>query len=433
MGSRSFVVGMMIIAGGCAVTPRERVAAPPTPAPVTVAAAPTTAPAVDARSVLLLSAIYELQAAPTSEAAKTAYARGVAIDPRNVALNRLYVQRMVDLESPELGYDAAQIVVSSVPTDGLARAVLAFTQAERGLMDLAARNIDIAVKSESRDPFVQDTAGHLLAWFDRAVAENSIPATTQSALRRVHLALDNEIVFGEAYQDASLYYLNERRQSEAEATTRPAVAPPPAFAIDGPVGGAQVPNVQPAVEYFDEVAPIAEPLYFMSPGFIVVTDFFGDFGRRMHPPRHVRHHDVTFAFRDHFFGRGYRTFPAAGVRGVTATAYLRDRFPASFGNVVQATAFSRKIGSSPNATYSNGLAPGRVIPGSPGFTAFNPIGVQSGGAVNIRAMGVNPMSFGAIGPPPGVIAIPAPAITPPGRAVRPARGTTAGRVQSNGR
>jgi hypothetical protein len=456
----------LLVTSGCSVGSNSapRAEAPPAPTPVAFRDAPTTAPAVDVRSILLDSAIYSIQQSHDFDGARTAYGRGVAIDPDSVPLNLAYVHRLIELEVPDFAYDAAQKVLATKPDDGASRGVLAFAEARTGQMSNALTDIARAVNASPNDPFIQDTAGHLLGWYDRVSPAPVMPETVQIDVRKTHSILDNEVVFGAAYQDASLYYLHERRQTDESNAAEPA----PPVIIDGPVGGtaagpvpfSSTPDAADAV--IDDVAPIVdaiEPVFLEYSGFFVVSDFFGDF-RHQHRFHHPgRRHDPEVTFRDHFFGRGYQTVATGGGRGVTAQAYLHDRFPSSFtlagnrnGTVVSPN--DRNAGSFRTGDQRNrngGLVQGRlpagVISGSPGFEYFNPGGIQAGGAVNMRAPGVNASSFGAIGLPPGFIAAPAPmpaaapvaapspgpvVTSPAGRTATPARGATGGRGGSDG-
>lgn len=359
-------VGLIALAG-CSSTsappPAKATASTPPPAPV-LAAAPasptaTTSPDVDVRPILLNAAIRDVQNAEDIGATVAAYGRGVAIDPDSLLLNKAYVLRMIELEVPEQALDAAQKVLARQPADGLSRGVLAFTQARSGQMVEALTNISLAAQQQPDDAFVQDTAGHLLAWYDRVSPAPAMPNSVRDAVRHVHAALDNEVVFGAAYQDAALYYLDQRRQQQqaAQATANPGdnAAPPPAPAVsmDGPVGGTAAGPVMFAPTGYDE-GPAESPeeayepdflvplVYGWEPGFwgagfvVVVPPVIHAF-----PPNHHRHrgehrqppvhrHDAEFTFRDRFFGRGYRSVDVNGGRGTTALAYLHDRYPGAF-------------------------------------------------------------------------------------------------------
>jgi hypothetical protein len=356
----SGITAGLIALGGCSTT---TTAPPParSTAPVLAAspAAPTTAPDVDVRPILLNAAIHDVENAEDIGATVAAYARGVAIDPDSLLLNKAYVLRMIELEVPDQALDAAQKVLARQPADGLSRGVLAFTQARSGQMVEALTNISLATKQAPDDAFVQDTAGHLLAWYDRVTPLPPMPNSVRDAVRHLHATLDNEVVFGAAYQDAALYYLDQRRQQQqpAQANANPAenAAPPaPAVSMDGPVGGTAAGPVMFAPTGYDQEEPAESPdevyepdilvplVYGWEPGFfgagfvVVVPPVF-----HAHPPIHhrhrgehrpspVHHHDAEFTFRDRFFGRGYRSVDANGGRGTTALAYLHDRYPGAF-------------------------------------------------------------------------------------------------------
>src|SRR3954469_4033017 len=111
-------------------------------------------------------AIQAIQQAPDPSAVVAAYSSGLAGKGNDPKLDEAYVSRMVDLGLPELAYHQALSLITLEPENGLAWAVVAHVDARRTQMDDAVNAINRAGELAPDIPFVQRTAGEILAWYD---------------------------------------------------------------------------------------------------------------------------------------------------------------------------------------------------------------------------------------------------------------------------
>src|SRR5579872_3627423 len=172
-------------------------------------------------------AIQAIQQAPDPSAAVAAYANGVAVNRNDPKLYEAYVKRMVDLGLPELAYHQAQTLTTMDTNNGLAWAVVAYVDARRDEIPDAVSAINLAAQFAPDDPFVQRTAGGIVAWYDLKADKAKFPDSARTGMERTHTLLANRIAFTQEYDTAKKAY-----QSQAGAT------PPPGQPV-------QVPPTQP--------------------------------------------------------------------------------------------------------------------------------------------------------------------------------------------
>jgi hypothetical protein len=155
----------------------------------------------------------EIAGATSPSAAVEAYARARAAMPDSLAVEQVYVRRMVELGAPDMCAAQARHIVAQVRDNGLAWAVLAFNAARGADYTAALTHLVEAVRYQPRDPFVQQTAGQLLAWYETRGDSAQVSADLREALRRIRLELAGQPEFDAAYQEARTFY----RQGEESA------------------------------------------------------------------------------------------------------------------------------------------------------------------------------------------------------------------------
>ncbi len=179
-----------------------------------------------------------------------AYARGAAVDPDNIELAAAYLRRMVEFHVPEMAAAQAERLVRRDPNNGLAWAVAADADAARGRMTAALERIVTAVQRSRDEPFVQEAAGHLLAWYDSKANRSDFPESLRRAVEDVRTDLKDGSAFKDAYREARDFYQNRG------ATTT--YAPPPA-GTEEPVYAPPEPTYPPY--YGPDYGLYAAPLY----------------------------------------------------------------------------------------------------------------------------------------------------------------------------
>ena len=165
--------------------------------------------------------------AETPSAVVSAFAGGVAVDPRNAALHEAYLRRMVDLGVPEMAAHQAQILTGLDAGNGLAWGVMAFVYARRGQMPTAARAVARALKALPDDPFVLSTAGQLVAWYYYGAEPSSVPRETQQVLLAVRLKHGQKAAFTEGYLAGRDAYLAARAAGAGATEAAPPGPLPP--------------------------------------------------------------------------------------------------------------------------------------------------------------------------------------------------------------
>lgn len=161
--------------------------------------------------------IRRIRDAADLDTALDGYASGMAVDSGNVDLHRAYLRKVVDLDAPKLGENAARHVLSVDPGDGLARAVLADSEARQGAMVDALTDISLAARRAPNEPFVQRTAAHLLAWIDNHLQPPKLPSSVQTSLQNARASLENAPAYVAAYKDATNYIRDEQQRATRTA------------------------------------------------------------------------------------------------------------------------------------------------------------------------------------------------------------------------
>jgi len=170
---------------------------------------------------LVVSAVRSIRDAPDPSAVVLAYANVLATDRGNARLHDAYVSRMVELGLPELAYHQARLLAELDPNNGMAWAVLAHASAKRGEMGESLSAVIRAVDHCPENPFVQRTAGAILAWCD----ENRDPINEHELLKKSIEKMRKDLAqakaFSEAYAQGKAV-VEEARGSSAPVTTQSA-------------------------------------------------------------------------------------------------------------------------------------------------------------------------------------------------------------------
>ena len=185
------------------------------------------------------AAVQAIQQAPDPSAAVSAYASGFAADRNNIALHNAYVLRMVDFGLPELAYHQAQMLTSLDARNGLAWGVVAHVDARRTDMPGAISAITLAAQSAPEHPFVERTAGEIVAWYDAKGVQANLPDTSRAGIARVRSIMANRPPFTDAYNAARKAYAQQPNGGEPSAAAPPppddvpyAYGPPPYYGAD---------------------------------------------------------------------------------------------------------------------------------------------------------------------------------------------------------
>jgi hypothetical protein len=176
----------------------------------------------DDSALALPPELEELARASSPSAAIAAYARAQAALGDDLLVERVLIERMVELGAPDLCEDQARHLVKYVSDDGLAWAVLAFNAARANDYMTALGHIVRAVRHEPEDPFVQRTAGQLLAWYDTQGRRVRVSSDLREGIQRVRRALAGQDEFDEAYREARGFFDEAARPVEVAE-----VEPPP--------------------------------------------------------------------------------------------------------------------------------------------------------------------------------------------------------------
>lgn len=180
-------------------------------------------PAEDAR---IRDAVSAIEKAPDPSAAVEAYANAPARD--SVALKQAYVKRLISLGVPEMAEAQARDLVKRRPDDGMAWAVVAYMDARRGKTSDSMEDIVLAVRRAGDDPFVQRTAGQILAHYDLTGDRTKVSNAVADSVEDARKTLDKKPEFTQAYQRARDAYAEAPPATTTAPTTPGAdVAPPP--------------------------------------------------------------------------------------------------------------------------------------------------------------------------------------------------------------
>ncbi len=313
------------------------------------------------------AAVQAIQQASDPSAVVAAYANGVATDRHDPKLDEAYVSRMVDLGLPELAFHQAQTLTTLQSNNGLAWGVLAYVDARRGDMPEAVSAINLAGQSAPNNPFVQRTAGEIVAWYDIKAEKPKLPDNAKDGLTKIRTLLQKEPAFTAAYDTAKNAYA-----AQASAVQAPTQGTPSPY---GNQGGKQ--SVQPpAVGYAGAVPPppVYSPDYYydwgpgwVEPapwwwwqpvGFFAGFDFFPFSTVIVFDHHHFFHHHHFFAhdrsFHDHGFAHD-RFFHRDGLnvafRDSSHAFFARDSRSAFFGAAARPNS---SLASSARASFASG-------------------------------------------------------------------------------
>jgi hypothetical protein len=262
----TFISGAATIAILSGATLAQAISPPPQPVTTVTASA---------RTDDLPPLLQAIQQSADPSAAVSAYANAFAEDHSNVKVQEVFVDKMVELGLPELAFHQAEGVTSMDPADGTAWGVLAFVNARRNLMPEALSAIVQAVDRSPSAPFVQRTAGELLAWYDHGSAGVKGIDPLKAPLEKVRTALSGQAQFTDAYNQAKAV-LDKQPAAGAEspqpplATAQPPTPPSeaaPSAEVDGGAYAAYPPvetNIYVADSGYVDQTPwlTAEPAYY---------------------------------------------------------------------------------------------------------------------------------------------------------------------------
>jgi hypothetical protein len=144
-----------------------------------------------------------IEEAATAADATRNYGAALEQDRKNIPLRETYLRRMVALGMVDMLAYQANMLVNLDPNNGLAWAVLAFQEADRGAMTDAFDSLVRAVANRPEEPFVIDLAGQLVAWYDLQRDKSSLPGKVREAVDRLRRQLGGELAFAQGYKAAN--------------------------------------------------------------------------------------------------------------------------------------------------------------------------------------------------------------------------------------
>ncbi len=159
---------------------------------------------VTASAASLEQQIEAIRKAEDPSGAVSAFAAGLAINDKSVLLHEAYLRRMVDLGAAGLAYDQAKTLSELDGSNPLAWGVMGFVLAQRGEMIDAVSAMDRATDRTSDDPFVLNTAGQLLAWYDEFAPgeRRKVPDKSRDTLEVFRRNLGAKEAFKSGYETA---------------------------------------------------------------------------------------------------------------------------------------------------------------------------------------------------------------------------------------
>lgn len=334
-------------------------------------------------------------AAATPSDAVEAYARGtsqLAPDSKDrIALEAAFVRRMIDLDVPELAEAQARDLTVRDAGNAQAWAVLAATSAQRGNSDAALGQIQTAARLNGDDPFVQLTAGQLLAWYDTHPDAPKPPKMILDDIVFLREQMTNRTAYSRAYVEARDAFLAEPAPGEAPPST--ASSSPSTRPFDESIAGLTLPP--PPVVFYSE-PEYYDPLYLPSYSSCAVVPGY-----------------YYSPFR---YGYFHGTYPCYGSRlfvGSTLSSRL-NCFPHTFGSF-NTFRFSRRspffsssphtISASGGAIFRSGGSRSTITAGSGGgrFHDF-----RGGSRMTVSPTFVGPTRMPRMSAPSAAAAAPAP-------------------------
>jgi hypothetical protein len=320
-------------------------------APLPLAAnEPVAAVAPAGASAPLTAALDAIRRAPDPSAAVQAYAAAPHNTVNDPQLEQAYVERMATLGLPELAATQAQDLARRQPNDGMAWGVVAYMEAKAGRTDLALTDIVAAARYAPKDPFVQRTAGELLAWYDARGDKSQITQSLQVALE----TLRGTLAATDAYKDG--YAQAVKAYSEASNTNAPPPVPTPTEAVvptePSYDAGATYSPYNPYPYYYptsiylapcavDTLYPPCDSYWWPTFGTVAVFPFYDHFHNGDH------HHDgggfhggSGSAWAGNRFGAGTWSGAAASLSPAASTPIRPSSVFVSSGPLHNAPAFS---------------------------------------------------------------------------------------------
>jgi hypothetical protein len=234
------------------------------------------------------NAVQAIQQASDPSAAVSAYANGMAQDRNDPQLYQAYISRMVDFGLPEMAFHQAETLTTLRSDSGLAWAVIAHVNARRGQMPEAVSAVVLAGQFAPDHPFVQKTAGEIIAWYDYRADKGALSDTTREAVAKVKGLLANRSDYRVAYDTARHAY---QQQSTSQAPTTAPLTPE----------SDEHAQAQYAPDYYGGVDYDSEPgWYWWYPaGYFAGYSFFPLGAFFVFEDHHHHHHDRLFAGHSH--------------------------------------------------------------------------------------------------------------------------------------
>ena len=189
--------------------------------------------------------LQSLRNAPDPSAVIDAYSRGIAIDPNSIPLHEAFIQRMIGFGLADMVYLQAQRLAELDSSNGLAWGVVAYVNALRGKMPLAVSAVILAVKDRPDDPFVQNIAGQLLAWYDQRPQRPEFEDSQKEALLKIRSDLAGKQPFDDGYNKAREEY---EKAAAQEADSQPSPQGPAAEGLPPQEAITPQPQIVPQVE-----------------------------------------------------------------------------------------------------------------------------------------------------------------------------------------
>lgn len=153
----------------------------------------------------------DIQLADDPATAAYAYERGASGGADRLALNRVYMYRMIELGLPGQAEQAAEELLEDDPFDGVAWAVLAYCDAARNDTIAGLAQVVMAVERAPNDPFVLGVAGKLMAWYRYPGLGDQVTLPPELARRldEIHAQLGGDQHYMAAFAAAFEYYASQ--------------------------------------------------------------------------------------------------------------------------------------------------------------------------------------------------------------------------------
>jgi len=167
------------------------------------------------------SLIEQLRQASDPSAAISLYAEAARSSPDDLTAETALVERMITFGMPALAEQQARKIVERDPNRGAAWAVLADAAGRRGETDAALGHTAKAVRVSPDDPFVQQTASKLLAWFDQQADPSKITSAMDASANFIRTAMTGRDGFRQSYDEAVAFYREAARMQQEQRTQPP--------------------------------------------------------------------------------------------------------------------------------------------------------------------------------------------------------------------